>query len=167
MFSQNLAFLRDLTTVNTAPRLSLPPPPPSWTRGPSTKPPSLSFTRISLYALRYSTKKSALSDARLLLFFRSASCQYSFFQKPHSRRESTTNLGEFFYGGIGPPQQRRCSIQIPIAKRGVSLSLSVSLFVQSSSSTSMMIALKYRTERSTDRPPKHTHTLALSRPDRN
>ena len=63
MLSQNLAFLRDLTTVNTAPRLSLLPP-------SSSSLSALSLTRISLYILRYSTKRSDLSDARLLFFVR-------------------------------------------------------------------------------------------------
>ena len=72
------------------------------------------------------------------------------------RTQSTTNLGEFFYGGIG--RTTAAAMQHPNSdcqtRRVSPLSL-LRNFVHSS-----MIVFKYRTDRRpTDRPNTHSHSL--------
>ena len=110
-----------------------------------------------LFVIPRKRERSCLSDARLIpLFFRSLRLRAnirSFKSRTHAERDyyHEPRRGVLLYG-IGPPPQQRCSIQIPIAKRGVSPC--AVLFSLSNSNTA---------HRGIDRPPKHSgHTLALS-----
>ena len=149
MLSQNLAFLRDLTTVNTAPRLSLLPP-------SSSSLSALSLTRISLYILRYSTKRSDLSDARLLFFVRLRANILGFcLHSPHAEYHEPRGvlLRRYRTRTDHRSSDAASKFRLPNAAC-LSLSL-LRNFVHSS-----MIVFKYRTDRRpTDRPNTHSHSL--------
>ena len=159
MLSQNLAFLRDLTTVNTAPRLLL--------LLSLLLLNALSLTRISLYILRYSTKWSDLSDARLLLFFsfpfsfvpifvlsKAALTQREQYHEPRSLGSSSSSTAV--------SDHRRSSRSSDAASKFRLPNPACPSFVQSSSSSNSNTAPCNQSTAQT-----HSHTLALSRPDRN
>ena len=176
MLSQNLAFPRDLTTVNTAP---LPPLSRRLRRGGrQSRLPRLSPARISLYTLFVIPRKGAiwllfrcttspLSLSLLSVHSLRANIR-SFKSRTHAALHHRGSTGKEPRGGsywttaAAAPTNGCCSIQIPIAKRGVTLSLSLS---SAQVPTPPRIPHRWIGRR---RPPKHSHTLSsLPRPDRN
>ena len=84
----------------------------------------IAHSDLSLYSSLFHEKERSFRCTTSL--FRSAPCQYSrVLSSFTARRVPRTSGSSSTAVSDGPPQQR-CSIQIPIAKRGVSLSLSLS-----------------------------------------
>ena len=163
LLSQNLALLRDLTTVNTAPRLSW-----LWSLGTEEAASVIAPSDLSLYSSLFHEKESDLAFPMhdLFLFFSVHSGFVPIFVLSKAAltpsETITTNLaGEFSSTVLDHHRSSSDAASKFRLPNAACLPLSLVQF-------SLPLQLEYRTPR--DRPTaqtQRTHTRTLSRPDRN